>query len=237
MPGGFPLSVIRSEIRRLASEVGFDLAGVAGVAETAEHRFFPRWIAEGYAGEMSYLEKRSDAGGLKRASLANVAPWARSVVVCALNYNSAQPYSTHAGATSQGWISRYAWTQRDYHNVVLEKLRTLEARFLEISAQQGVPAPRTWCYVDTGPVIERIFAKYAGVGWMGKNTCILNEQLGSWLFLGVMLTSLELTPDFPAPDRCGSCTRCHRCVPDERVPCAVSARRHQMHLVSHHRKA
>ena len=100
-----------------------------------EHRFFPQWIAEGYAGEMSYLEKRNEAGELKRASLANVAPWARSVVVCALNYNSDQPYSTHAGTTSQGWISRYAWTRRDYHDVVLEKLRTLEARLLETCAR------------------------------------------------------------------------------------------------------
>lgn len=203
-----PLSVISAEIKRLASEAGFDLAGISGVAETSEHRFFPKWLAEGYAGEMSYLEKRNEAGDLKRASLANTAPWARSVVVCAVNYNSGQPYSTHAGTTSQGWISRYAWSQRDYHNVVLEKLRALEAALLETCERQAIPAPRTWCYVDTGPVIERVFAKYSGMGWIGKNTCILNEQLGSWLFLGVMLTSLELAPDFPAPDRCGSCTRC-----------------------------
>ncbi len=141
MSGGFAFSVISAEIKRLASEVGFDLAGVAGVDATWEHGFFPRWIAEGYAGEMSYLEKRNEAGELKRASLANVAPWARSVVVCALNYNSAQPYSTHAGATSQGWISRYAWTKHDYHNVVLEKLRALEARLLEFCAQQDYRAP------------------------------------------------------------------------------------------------
>jgi epoxyqueuosine reductase len=218
MSGAFPLSVIRDEIKRLASEFGFDLAGVAGVGETPEHRFFPRWIAEGYAGEMNYLEKRNDAGELKRASLANAAPWARSVVVCAMNYNSAQPYSTHAGTTLQGWISRYAWSQRDYHNVVLERLRALEARLLEICQRQEMPAPRTWCYVDTGPVIERILAKYAGIGWMGKNTCVLNEEMGSWLFLGVILTSLELRPDFPAPDRCGSCTRCLDACPTNAFP-------------------
>ncbi len=213
-----PLSVIRAELKRLACEAGFDLAGVAGVAETAEHRFFPGWLAEGYAGELSYLEKRNEAGDLKRASLANTAPWARSVVVCAVNYNSGQPYSTHAGTTSQGWISRYAWSQRDYHNVVLEKLRALEAALLETCERQAIPAPRTWCYVDTGPVIERIFAKYAGIGWIGKNTCVLNEELGSWLFLGVMLTSLELRPDFPAPDRCGSCTRCLDACPTNAFP-------------------
>jgi len=218
MSGSVSLSVISEEIKRLASEVGFELAGVAGVNETWEHRFFPQWIADGYAGEMGYLEKRTDAGDLKRASLANIAPWARSVAVCALNYNTDQPYSTHAGTTSQGWISRYAWAERDYHNVVLEKLRGMETRLLGFCAGQNIPAPRTWCYVDTGPVIERILARYAGIGWIAKNTCILNEKLGSWLFLGVMLTSLELAPDLPAADRCGSCTRCLDACPTNAFP-------------------
>ena len=214
-----PLDLSR-DLKRLATEAGFDLAGVAGIGDTPEHRFFPGWIAEHRAGEMKYLEARNEAGALKRASLANAAPWAHSVVVCALNYNTGQPYSTHAGASTQGWISRYAWSQRDYHDVLLEKLRALEARLLELCAQQEISSPRTWCYVDTGPVIERIFAKYAGIGWIGKNTCVLNEQLGSWLFLGVMLTSLELTPDLPPPDRCGSCTRCLDACPTNAFPAA-----------------
>ena len=137
MSGSLSLSTIRAEIKRLASEAGFDLAGVAGVAETPEHRFFPDWLAEGNAGEMKYLEPRNEAGELKRASLANAAPWARSVVVCALNYNTDRPYSTHAGATTQGWISRYAWSQRDYHDVVLEKLRAVEARLLELCTSRA----------------------------------------------------------------------------------------------------
>jgi epoxyqueuosine reductase len=199
---------LKEHLKQAAIDLGFDLAGVAGVADTPEHRFFPDWIAAERAGEMKYLEARNEADELKRASLANAAPWARSVVVCALNYNTDQPYSTHAGSPSQGWISRYAWAQRDYHEVLLEKLRALESRLLEQCEQQKNAAPRTWCYVDTGPVIERIFAKYAGIGWIGKNTCILNRQLGSWLFLGVILTSLEFTPDLPPSDLCGSCTRC-----------------------------
>jgi epoxyqueuosine reductase len=209
---------LSSEIRRLALDAGFDLAGVAGVSDTAEHEFFPGWIAGGHAGDMKYLEARNEAGELKRASLAIAAPWARSVVVCALNYNADQPYSTHAGTTSQGWISRYAWTQSDYHDVVLAKLRQLEGRFVACCETARVAPPRTWCYVDTGPVIERIFAKYAGIGWIGKNTCILNEKLGSWLFLGVMLTSVELTPDLPSLDRCGSCTRCLDACPTNAFP-------------------
>ena len=199
-------------------DAGFDLAGVAGVANTPEHRFFFEWVAEHRAGEMKYLEARNEADQLKRASLANTAPWARSVLVCALNYNTDAPYSSHAGAPTQGWISRYAWSQRDYHDIVLEKLRGVEAQLLQLCDESGTPKPRTWCYVDTGPVIERIFAKYAGVGWIGKNTCILNERLGSWLFLGVMLTSLELTPDLPPPDRCGSCTRCIDACPTNAFP-------------------
>jgi epoxyqueuosine reductase len=167
---------------------------------------------------MKYLEARNESGELKRASLANAAPWARSVVVCALNYNTDQPYSAHAGATSQAWISRYAWTQRDYHDVLLAKLRQFESSFMAFCEQSGITTPRTWCYVDTGPIIERIFAKYAGIGWIGKNTCILNEKSGSWLFLGVMLTSLELAPDLPPPDRCGSCTRCLDACPTNAFP-------------------
>ncbi len=214
-----PLHLSR-EIKRLAHFVGFDLAGIAGVGDTPEHHFFAQFIAQGHAGEMKYLETRNEAGELKRASLGNAAPWARSVVVCALNYNTDAPYSTHAGSTSQGWISRYAWSRRDYHDVLLGKLRQLEQSLLELCDQRDVERPRTWCYVDTGPVIERIYAKYAGIGAIGKNTCVLNEHLGSWLFLGIMLTSLRLTPDVPAPDRCGSCTRCIDACPTNAFPTA-----------------
>jgi epoxyqueuosine reductase len=209
---------LKRQLKAAALELGFDLVGIAGVADTPEHRFFPDWIDDGRAGEMTYLGARNGADELKRASLANAVPWARSVVLCAVNYNADAPYSTHAGSSSQGWISRYAWSKRDYHDVVLEKLRSLEARLMEICAQQSEAAPRTWCYVDTGPVIERIFAKYAGIGWIGKNTCILNEKLGSFLFLGVLLTSLELPPDMPTTDHCGSCTRCVDACPTHAFP-------------------
>jgi epoxyqueuosine reductase len=209
---------LSTEVKRLAKEAGFDLAGVTGIADTPEHDFFPEFLAAGRAGEMTYLQARNEAGELKRASLKNAAPWARSVIVCALNYNSDAPYSTHAGSTSQAWISRYAWSRRDYHQVVLEKLRSLEDRLLQSCADHQLATPRTWCYVDTGPVVERIYAKYAGIGAIGKNTCILNEELGSWLFLGVILTSLVMTVDLPTPDRCGSCTRCLDACPTNAFP-------------------
>ena len=194
---------MKEAILAAARRAGFELAGVAAIGDFQEHRLFEEWIAAGRSAEMHYLETRNDAGQLKRSSLKQVAPWARSVVVCAINYNTAQPYSTACKDTSRGWIARYAWSREDYHDSVLTKLRCVETA---IHAANSTIETR--CYVDTGPVVERIYAKYAGVGWIGKNTCVIHQQLGSWLFLGVILTSLELAPDLPAPDRCGSCTRC-----------------------------
>jgi epoxyqueuosine reductase len=157
---------------------------------------------------MKYLEARDEQGRLKRASLAHAAPWARSVVVCAINYNTAQPYSTQVpdeDAQGRGWISRYSWGPQDYHDSVMRRLRQVEAALRRAAGNEDLV---TRCYVDTGPIVERVVAKYAGIGWIGKNTCIINQKLGSWLFLGVILTSLELETGLPAPDRCGSCTRC-----------------------------
>ncbi len=214
-------------LKNVAREAGFDAAGIAPVSDFAELAYFPEWIAAGHAGEMRYLEARDDSGQLKRSSLRRTAPWARSVIVCAINYNTAQPYSTEVHTTECGWISRYAWSQQDYHETVLSRLRIVENKLstaLRIPKSSAGSAESirgnvtesdgqanelvTRCYVDTGPLVERVYAKYAGVGWIGKNTCILNQRLGSWLFLGVILTSLELPPDLPEPDRCGTCTRC-----------------------------
>ena len=183
---------------------GFELSGIAAVGDFPELKRFPEWIAEGRAGEMKYLESRTEAGELRRASLKSVFPWAKSVVVCAINYNTAHLYSTEVNNPGHGWISRYAWSCEDYHDSVLRRLREVENKIRDVA---DTPV-ETRAYVDTGPIVERIYAKYAGVGWLGKNTCLINQQIGSWLFLGVIVTSLELTPDVPAPDRCGTCTRC-----------------------------
>jgi epoxyqueuosine reductase len=215
-------------IKQLAREQGFELSGIAPVRDFPELDYFSEWIAAGQAGEMKYLEARDQQGALKRSSLRTVAPWARSVIVCAINYNTTEAYSTQIKDPDRGWISRYAWSQEDYHDSVLRRLREVERQlpeFVELGRQDAAPtalktlrlaelaqgrspALQTHCYVDTGPLVERVYAKYAGVGWIGKNTCILNQKMGSWLFLGVILTSVELTPDLPAPDRCGTCTRC-----------------------------
>jgi epoxyqueuosine reductase len=230
------LSTLPSRIKELAREAGFDLCGIAPVGPFHELETFPAWIAAERHGEMKYMASRTDEGDLKRESLERVAPWAKSVIVCAINYNTAQPYSTQPANSDQGWISRYAWSHEDYHEAVLRRLRELEEQIgMEVNnvarpsaakaefsgdrdgTAEAVPYPNPGhcppdslfrSYVDTGPIVERVYAKYAGVGWIGKNTCIINQKLGSWLFLGVILTSLELTADIPAPDRCGSCTRC-----------------------------
>lgn len=206
------ISEIKSIVMRAAGGAGFDLAGIAPAAGARDLEHFPAWIAAGRAGEMKYMEARDDADELKRASLARVAPWARSVIVCAINYNTDHPYSTEINNPDRGWISRYAWSREDYHEAVLRRLKQVEERLCEAV---GTPDLITRSYVDTGPIVERAFAKYAGVGWIGKNTCIINQKKGSWLFLGVILTSLELEADLPAPDRCGTCTRCIEACPTD----------------------
>ena len=212
------------ELRAVAA--GFALAGVAGVpgphsasAEVAEHRF-AAWIASGNAGDMDYLKRRDDTGALLRGDLRRPIPWARSVVVCAMNYNIAveghpPPLSIEPAAADTGWIARYAWSGResgtaasrpsDYHDVLLPRLRSVEKELCQRFACE------TQCYVDTGPIVERDYAERAGIGWIGKNTCLINQQQGSWLLLGVIVTSLDLAPEaasLPAADRCGTCTRC-----------------------------
>jgi epoxyqueuosine reductase len=195
---------ISAAVKQSALQAGFDLAGIAPVIDHPELARFPAWIADGHAGEMKYLEARDDTGQLRRASLKTVFPWASSVIVCAINYNTGHPYSTQVNNSGHGWISRYAWSREDYHDSVLRRLREVE-RTVKQNAGTEI---ETRSYVDTGPVVERVFARYAGIGWLGKNTCLINQNIGSWLFLGVIVTSAVLTADMPAADRCGTCTRC-----------------------------
>src|SRR5579863_5835300 len=204
-------------VKRAAADAGFDLCGIAPVGDPPDLKYFSEWIAAGRAGEMKYMEARDERGELKRSSLARVAPWARSVIVCAINYNTEHPYSTLTQDPARGWISRYAWGREDYHDSVLRRLQRVEAAIRESWSPGPHPNLILRSYVDTGPIVERAFAGYAGVGWIGKNTCLINQKKGSWLFLGVILTSIELEPDLAAPDRCGTCTRCIEACPTDAI--------------------
>ncbi len=192
----------------LARAAGFDLCGIAPAAEFPELAHLGEWLERGHAGEMRYLH---DA---RRASPALAMQGARSVIVCALNYNTAVPISTESHALPgqdagpRGWISRYAWGD-DYHNVLGEKLEALIQKL-----RNEFPEPfEARAYVDTGPIVERVAAKYAGLGWLAKNTCLINEDVGSWMFLGAIVTTLDLvapseSAETPAPDLCGNCSLC-----------------------------
>jgi epoxyqueuosine reductase len=197
-----------TRILKLSREIGFDLCGIAPATEFPELANLDDWLTRGYAGDMRYLHDE------RRRSPALAMQNARSVIVCALNYNTAFPASTDASAPTNantgptGWISRYAWGD-DYHDVLLDKLETLIANF-----RKEFPEPfEARAYVDTGPIVERVAAKYAGLGWLAKNTCLINEEMGSLFFLGVIITTLDLAPtlqhgESPAPDLCGNCSLC-----------------------------
>jgi epoxyqueuosine reductase len=217
------------ELTRLARAEGFDLSGIAALDDTEEQggedpgRYLEDWIAAGHAGEMDYLKRRNDQGALLRSEVQAAIPWARSVIVCAANYDAPGPLSIDPAPPTTGWIARYAWAGQpdaspgelrpsDYHDTLLARLRALEAT---LHSQVG-EAFESRSYVDTGPFIERDLARRAGIGWTAKNTCTLNQQLGSWLFLCCIVTSLEVAPAVlptPAADRCGTCRRCIEACP------------------------
>jgi epoxyqueuosine reductase len=213
-------------IEARARAEGFDLCGVVRPENFLELLRVPEWLDRGYAGEMKYLTDP------RRSDPQRVLEGLRSAIVCALNYNTAKPYSTAAAAQAgseepRGWISRYAWGQ-DYHEVLREKLESMIAAMRARYKEQFDAR----VYVDTGPIPERILAKYAGLGWTGKNTLLLNQELGSFFFLGVILTTLELAPtlaegEAPPPDLCGSCRRCIDACPTEALvePYVMDARR------------
>src|ERR1700722_16888547 len=173
-----------SDIKEKARTLGFERTGIAPIGPFPESAFYPEWLAQGYAGEMTYLERQTPG----RLDPSLVLPGVRSVIVCAMNYNTDRPRTFFD--KTRAWVSRYAWGL-DYHVTIQTKLREF-AGWIEASG-----SGHTRAYVDTGPLIERVFAKYAGVGWFGKNTCIIDEKLGSCFFLGCILTDIELAPDTP----------------------------------------
>jgi epoxyqueuosine reductase len=188
-----------SEIKRQAAALGFDLCGIAPATALPELAFLREWLDAGYAGEMHYLQRTAE----RRADVRAVMPSARSVIVFGTIYNTDSPYSTDVTDVEQAAIARYAWGD-DYHVVIQSRLdRMIE--WLKAVAGEGLEAK---AYVDTGPVQERVYAQRAGLGWIGKNTCVINPDLGSWIFLSEIICNLDLTPDEPALDQCGFCTLC-----------------------------
>ncbi len=197
------------DIRELARECGFELAGVARAEPAPGRAWYHDWVAAGYAGEMRYLVDRRAA---VRDDPRHLLPSARSVVCVGRLYNTPWPYSTQFDARECGWISRYAWGD-DYHDEMRRGLARLDAALRE---RAGAGLESKIC-VDTAPLLERSYARLAGLGWIGKNTCLINQQAGSWFFLGELLLSLEIAPDAPPPDRCGTCTRCIDACPTEAI--------------------
>ena len=198
-------TITAETVKRIARECGFELAGVARAEPTEQTNDdfarYERWAAGGMAGEMRYMtDRRKELRRDPRSLLAS----ARSVICVGKLYNTAPEIKDPS-------ISRYAWGSRDYHDVVREGLERMVERLAE-------RADFVWkICVDTAPLLERTYARLAGLGWIGKNTCLINEPAGSWFFLGEILTSLDLTPDSPPPDRCGSCTRCIDACPTQAI--------------------
>ena len=195
-----------AEIKARALTLGFDACGIAPAADHAELAFYREWLARGYAGEMAYLHRTAD----RRADVRHVVPSAQTVIVTATVYNTDRPYSLECADAGRAQIARYAWGD-DYHDVILGRLEALVAWMREQS-----PEPfDARAYVDTGPVQERVYAQHAGIGWIGKNTCVINPKLGSWTFLGAIICSLPLEVDAPSLDQCGTCTLCLEACPTQ----------------------
>jgi epoxyqueuosine reductase len=194
----------RTDIKARARELGFDACGIAPAAAHPELAFFREWLDRGYAGEMAYLERSAD----RRADVRHVLPTARTVIVTATNYNTDRPYSTETADPARAQIARYAWGD-DYHDVIGARMNAL----LDWMREQSPEAFDARVYVDTGPVQERVYAQHAGLGWIGKNTCVIHPEIGSWIFLAEIICSLPLEVDAPSLDQCGTCTLCLEACP------------------------
>jgi epoxyqueuosine reductase len=246
-----PLPILSQQtISDLARSAGFTEAGMVSLPHadtTRDATRFTEFIEKGRAGSMAYLARRNESEELVRSRVDVPFPWARSVVVCLAGYNADAPLSTAVAGpgAGAGWIARYAWSSRkdetgairpsDYHKILLKRLHVLEA---DMHGAFGEFESRA--YVDTGPIVERAAARAAGLGWTGKNTCLIHPKFGSWNFLAVIVTSLEIAANqapLTVPDRCGSCRRCLDACPTQALiqPYQMDAARCISYLTIEHR--
>ncbi len=219
---------VAAEIKGRGREAGFDRVGIAPASPSAYNQYLREWLDGGAAGEMNYLLSRFD----QRTDVTAYFPGARSVICVAVNYHVDPPgLSAEMELESRGKIARYARGD-DYHEVIKARLYQL-ADWIK----NAVPGAETRCGVDTAPIMEKELAARAGVGWMGKNTCIIDPEIGSWLLLGEIITTLDLPFDQPAVDRCGSCTRCIDACPTTAItaPYQLDPRRCISYLTIEHR--
>ena len=205
--------MLRQAINQKALELGFDKVGIATAAPSQQAEHFKAWLAAGMQGDMAWLANRVE----ERADVIAYVPGAKSVICCAISYNVKLPDDARPTA---GKIAKYALGE-DYHKHLKKKLHALSDWLRERE-----PGCETRACVDTAPVLEREWHARAGVGWQGKNTCTIDTKLGSFLLLGEIITTLDLPPDAPAVDRCGTCTRCiDACPTDAITPYRVDATR------------
>jgi epoxyqueuosine reductase len=202
------VQALSDRIKTEAKRLGFTLAGITSADPPEHFDFYTEWLAQGYHGEMAYLE--TGRARTRRADPRRILPECASILVLGFPYDAPRG-GQNPGSPDRGRVAAYAWGV-DYHEVVQERLEALVG-FIE--AEIGKPVPNR-CYVDTGPLLERDFAQRAGLGWIGKNTCLIHPQQGSCFFLAEILLGLHLDPD-PAftSDHCGTCTRCIEACPTD----------------------
>lgn len=200
---------LTDELKREAYRLGFQAVGIAPVEPSPRKAFVYEWLARGYHGTMAYLARDVE----RRLNPALVFPGARSIICLATLYRTREIPSELAAKRSRGLFSRYAWGD-DYHDLLFKRTSAL----LDWLRVHGGPNADGRVYVDTGPLLERELAARAGIGWIGKNTLLLNRRLGSYFFLSEILTNVALEPDAPVTDRCGSCRRCLDACPTQAFP-------------------
>jgi epoxyqueuosine reductase len=219
------MSSAELRIKAKARELGFSLVGIASAdALQQEGAHLQEWLRRGYQASMAWMERRIE----KRNDPREILPGAKSIVCVAVNYYTPVP---HLSDEEHGKISRYAWGE-DYHRLIGRKLEELRSWMVG-----EFPGSETTWYVDTGPVLEKAWAERAGIGWQGKHSNVINRELGSWIFLGELITTLSLRPDPPETDHCGTCTLCIEACPTGAIvePYVVDSRRCLSYLTIEHR--